>query len=245
MASSQNLLTFMSLIDATCLDEQAAEETILNLCQLVKSAPTRVASICVYPKWISVVKKYFEQGKMTITTVINFPKVTLDSQTMQRQIKAAIEDGADEIDIVFPYETFDLNKPQATMNFLQSAKAACGDHILKVIIESGEAPSIEWIEKATHCVVESGADFVKTSTGKTPIGATPEAVKAIAYALQEADRPCGLKISGGVRTIEQANNYLHIVESILGKSFITPSWLRFGASSLLDICIQRVGEENV
>jgi deoxyribose-phosphate aldolase len=245
MTSSQNLLTFMSLIDATCLDDKATEETILHLCQLVKSAPIRVASICVYPKWISVVKNYFEHSKMTITTVINFPKVTLDSQTMQTHIKAAIEDGADEIDIVFPYETYDIQKPQPTMQFLKSAKAACGDHILKVIIESGEAPSMEWIEKATNCVVQSGADFVKTSTGKTPMGATPEAVKAIAYALQEADRPCGLKISGGVRTIEQANNYLYIVESILGKSFITPSWLRFGASSLLEVCIQQVGDQNV
>ena len=242
MTSSQNFLNLINLIDATCLDDHATQENIIQLCQLVQSAPTRVASICVYPTWISVVKNYFIDNPQTITTVINFPKVTHDTQTMQKQITTAIKSGADEIDIVFPYETFDSNKPQATIDFLHGAKKACGDHILKVIIESGQASSINWIEKATHCVVESGADFVKTSTGKTPIGATPEAVKAIAYALQEADRPCGLKISGGVRTIEQAATYIQIVESILGKSFITPSWLRFGASSLLETCIQHIGK---
>jgi deoxyribose-phosphate aldolase len=231
-------------MDATCLDDHASEAVITQLCQLVKSAPTRVASICVYPKWITFVKNYFKNSPLAITTVINFPKATLDRQSMQKHIQAALQAGADEIDIVFPYETFDANKPQLTLDYLQSAKADCGDHLLKVIIESGQAPSLEWIEQATLCVVQSGADFVKTSTGKTPQGATPEAVKMMAFTLKEAERLCGLKISGGVRTIEQANQYLDIVQSILGASFITQKWLRLGASSLLEACITQLGNEH-
>lgn len=238
MKDFQNSLELISLIDATNLDDHGTEENILDLCKLVKSAPTHVGSICVYPQWITTVKEYFANRPVAITTVINFPKSTLDSDTMQNDIKNAIAMGASEIDIVFPYETFDPQQPQTTIDFLQSAKIACGHHVLKVIIESGEAPSLEWIETATQCVVASGADFVKTSTGKTPTGATIDAVRTIAYTLHEAGRPCGLKISGGVRTIEQANAYKQLVESILSPSFITPEWFRFGASSLLKSCIE-------
>jgi deoxyribose-phosphate aldolase len=240
MTSTQNCLKLMSLIDATCLDDHATEETIINLCHLAKRSPARVASICVYPKWIALVKDFFKNRPMTITTVVNYPKPTLASQTLQKQIKLATEIGADEVDIVFPYDTFDPANPLPTLEFLKSAKKACKDNILKVIIESGEAPSADWIEKATECVIESGANFVKTSTGKTATGATTEAVRVIAYTLHEGDRPCGLKISGGIRTIEQANDYIKLVESILSPSFITPEWFRFGASSLLTSCIETI-----
>jgi len=240
MIAIQPCLQLISLIDATNLDEQATEQDMIKLCQLVKSAPTYIASICVYPKWIHAVNDFFKTKPVTITTVINFPKSNLDSKTLEKEIKQAIELGADEIDIVFPYETFDPKNTAPTLAFLQAAKQACGDHVLKVIIESGEAPSAKWIEQATLCVVNSGANFVKTSTGKTTTGATTEAVRTIAYTLHEADRPCGLKISGGVRTIEQAQTYIKIVESILSPSFIEPEWFRFGASSLLKSCIETI-----
>jgi deoxyribose-phosphate aldolase len=177
---------------------------------------------------------------MTVTTVVNFPKPHLDQAALQKQIKQALELGADEIDIVFPYESFDPENPAPILAYLKSAKAACPNNILKVIIESGEAPSVEWIEQASHCVIESGANFIKTSTGKTTNGASLEAARMMAYALHEADDPCGLKISGGVKTIEQANDYIDTVTSILGNSFIAPEWFRFGASSLLKECIEHL-----
>jgi deoxyribose-phosphate aldolase len=230
----------IQLIDLTCLKDDATEADITALCNLANTTTDKVASVCIAPEWVPLAKSLLADRAIAVTTVVNFPKPTLDADSLTQAIKAAVTAGADEIDIVFPYDTFDPEQPQATSDWLKAARAACPNQVLKVILETGRQPNHHWIEAATQCVADSGANFVKTSTGKEFPGANIPAVQQIAYALRECDTPCGLKVSGGVRTVEQANAYCQTLASILGTSFLTPQWCRFGASSLLTDCINQL-----
>jgi deoxyribose-phosphate aldolase len=105
---------------------------------------------------------------------------------------------------------------------------------LKVIVESGELPGPAAVDRAAMLAIECGADFVKTSTGKTPVSATPEAAEIILEAIAVSGRPVGLKVSGGIRTVDDARAYLELADRIMGPGWATPATFRFGASSLLD-----------
>ena len=234
----------IQLIDLTCLKDDATEADIVALCNMANSAPDKVASVCIALEWVPLAKSLLKERAIAITTVVNFPKPNLDADRLAQAIQATIAAGADEIDIVFPYETFDPEQPQATAAWLKAARRACPNQVLKVILETGRQPGNHWIEAATQCVADSGASFVKTSTGKTFPGADIPTVQQIAYALRECDTPCGLKVSGGIKTIEQANAYCQTLASILGNSFLTPQWCRFGASSLLTDCLTQLASKN-
>ena len=105
---------------------------------------------------------------------------------------------------------------------------------MKVIIETGELPDRAAIDRATHFAIANGADFVKTSTGKTPVSATPEAAEIVLEAIEVSGRPVGFKASGGIRTLADAAAYLDLADRIMGPGWATPATFRFGASGLLD-----------
>ena len=242
-SETSSIEDIIRLMDLTCLADDADASAIEALCQAALAAPVPVASLCIAPEWISCAKQYLAGKPIPITTVANFPKPHCDTAAITQAVTDCVDAGADEIDIVFPYDQFDPTNTAPTLAWLKAARAACPDHILKIIIESGQAPDLAWIESATACVARSGANFVKTSTGKHFPGANSEAVQCMAYTLHECATPCGLKISGGVRTVEQANDYIQSVSRILGSAFITPQWFRIGASSLLTNCMQQLATD--
>lgn len=228
----------ISLIDLTLLDEKGDQKAIEALCSKANALETHVAAICIYPKFILFAKKILNPD-IAIATVVNFPKGDLSISEVVDQTVFALDQGADEIDLVIPYQNYqkvDVHSDDASIELVQTIKKICGDKILKVIIESG-ALSISGINQASKDAIDAGADFIKTSTGKIPTGARLDAAKIMFDAIDDARQKgvtCGFKASGGIRTKEDALSYLKLAEAKLGKAFINSKTFRFGASSLLD-----------
>jgi deoxyribose-phosphate aldolase len=227
----QNLLP---LLDLTRLVEQDDSEAIVILCQRALAAPTPVAAICVYPEWVALVRDELGDAPIAIATVINFPSGQAPVAELLETVFMSLNDGANELDLVINYHNYLENKPSTTTNMVRQIKAIAGDALVKVIIESGELAKPEFIAKAAQEAIDGGADFVKTSTGKTATGATLEAAETILNVIKASARPVGLKISGGIRTMPQALEYIELAKRIMGDDFISPAHFRIGASALFD-----------
>lgn len=220
--------------DLTCLNDDAQTIDIEKLCEL--AIEHHAAAICIYPKFISFAKKILHDTSIKIASVVNFPQGNLSIDETTKQIADAIELGADEIDIVFPYQSFLQGEQSFCDEFISASKKMCENHLLKVILETGELKQIELISNATRLAVDAGADFIKTSTGKTAVGATYEAAATILLTLRELGKKTqriGFKASGGIRTLTQASIYCALMRDILGESSLTPERFRFGVSRLL------------
>ncbi|AWH87634.1 deoxyribose-phosphate aldolase [Limnobaculum parvum] len=236
----QNLKTIarqaLNLMDLTSLNENDTREVINKLCQNAKTAYGHPAAVCVYPAFIADARRALsEQGlsAVQIATVTNFPAGSADVALAERETKAAIAAGADEVDVVFPWRALQTGDTQIGYDLVVACKAACGDKLLKVIIESGELKTPALIRQASMIAIDAGADFIKTSTGKVPVNATPEAAEIMLGVIAEKGGRCGFKAAGGVRSAEEAEHYLAIAARLLGEAWITPAHFRFGASSLL------------
>lgn len=227
----QNLLP---LLDLTRLVEQDDSEAIVTLCQRALAAPTPVAAICVYPEWVALVRDEIGDAPMAIATVINFPSGQAPLSELLETVFLALNDGANELDLVINYRNYIDNKPSTTTQMVHQIKAIAGHVLLKVIIESGELDKPEWIAKAAQEAIDGGADFVKTSTGKTPTGATLAAAETILNVIKASARSVGLKVSGGIRTVTQATAYVELAQRIMGPDFVCPERFRIGASALFD-----------
>ena len=150
-----------------------------------------------------------------------------------------------------PYRSFFADGPAHAAALLDAVRRESGEHVLKVILESGELAGLESVRALTSFAVDRGADFVKTSTGKTPISATPGAVRAMLGVLRShalttgGDGRVGIKPSGGIRTFDDAAGYLRIADDVMGPGWATPSTFRFGASALLDALLEAMGAGQV
>ena len=244
----KNVFNIIPLIDLTSLNQDDNEATIIALCKKAQTSYGDVAAVCVYPAFVKRVVSELKNTSIKIATVVNFPSGDLTLQEMLSQIETAISDGANEIDMVFPYRMYLSGKKQAALDFVINAKQLGGNEInLKVIIETGELPSLELIKQISVDVISAGADFIKTSTGKTKQGATLEAAEIMLKAIQEQtvnqQKHVGLKISGGVRTVPQCLSYITLVEDTMGQDWIKPNCFRIGASRLLDEITERPHHE--
>jgi deoxyribose-phosphate aldolase len=165
-----------------------------------------------------------------IATVANFPSGEESIGEVLDTTSRALVDGADEIDVVLPYRAWLRGDMHAAADVLDGVRdlSSSGNPTatVKVIIETGELPDRAAIDRASHFAIAHGADFVKTSTGKTPVSATLDAAETI--------KPVGIKASGGIRTVDDARSYLELAATLMGEAWITPTTFRFGASSLLD-----------
>jgi deoxyribose-phosphate aldolase len=169
-----------------------------------------------------------------VATVVNFPAGTDPADGAAAVTAAAIAAGADEIDVVLPYTAWLAGDGDRAADVLAAVRAETGARVMKVIIETGELPDRSAIDRATMFAIEHGADFVKTSTGKTAVSATPEAAEIVLEAIAVSGQPVGFKASGGIRTVDDARTYLALADSIMGPDWATPATFRLGASSLLD-----------
>ena len=172
---------------------------------------------------------------MRVATVVNFPSGDEPIDAVTAAVSAALADGADDIDVVLPYRAV-LAGDLARAAALVAAVAELVEEptLLKVILETGALEDPAAISSAAELAVENGADFVKTSTGKIPAGASLEAAAAMLAVIAGADRPVGLKPSGGIRTFDEAMAYIDLADSVMGEGWATPATFRFGASGLLD-----------
>lgn len=205
-----------------------------------------VASICVYPVFVETVGLAAGDSKMAITSVSGgFPSSQTYLEVKMLETAMAIENGADEIDIVISIGEMLDGEYDLAGNEIETLRAEIGDDaILKVILESGTLSEPELIHKAATIAMEAGADFIKTSTGKNGIAATPEAAVAMCLAIRQfaekTGRKVGFKAAGGISTAESAALYYSIVEEILGEEWLTPECFRIGASSLANNLLSEI-----
>lgn len=205
-----------------------------------------MASICVYPVFVETVGLAAGDSKMAITSVSGgFPSSQTYLEVKMLETAMAIENGADEIDIVISIGEMLDGEYDLAGNEIETLRAEIGDDaILKVILESGTLSDPELIHKAATIAMEAGADFIKTSTGKNGIAATPEAAVAMCLAIRQfaekTGRKVGFKAAGGISTAESAALYYSIVEEILGEEWLTPERFRIGASSLANNLLSEI-----
>ncbi|AMF95244.1 deoxyribose-phosphate aldolase [Vibrio fluvialis] len=232
-------LRALKLMDLTTLNDDDTDAKVIQLCHDAKSPVGNTAAICIYPRFIPIAKKTLrEQGTpdVHIATVTNFPHGNDDVDIAVAETKAAVAYGADEVDVVFPYRALMAGNEQVGFDLVKQCKAACGDTVLlKVIIETGELKEEALIKKASQICIEAGADFIKTSTGKVPVNATPEYARMMLEVIRDMGvaKSVGFKPAGGVRTAEDAALYLAMADEILGDNWVDSRHYRFGASSLL------------
>lgn len=226
------MVQVLSLLDLTSLNDTDTAETIDTLCQNAKSH--HVAAVCVYPRFVKQAATALQNTHIKIATVVNFPKGTDSLENVLLDIKQAIQDGADEIDVVFPYQQFLAGNVDSATHFIRECKLACGKNILKVILETGALKEKNLIAEASRCALAAGADFLKTSTGKIEVGATLEAAEIMLQEIKQSKKQVGFKASGGIRTAEQAKQYVELANQILGEGWVTPQTFRIGTSRLLN-----------
>lgn len=231
-------LRALQLMDLTTLNDDDTDAKVIALCHDAKTEVGTTAAVCIYPRFIPIARKtLLAQGtpNVQIATVTNFPHGNDDIEIAVTETKAAIAYGADEVDVVFPYRALIAGNEAVGFELVKQCKTACGDKLLKVIIETGELKTEELIKTASRIAIEAGADFIKTSTGKVPVNATPEAAEIMLTVIRDmgvADR-VGFKPAGGVKTAEDAAQYLAMADRILGAEWANNKHYRFGASSLL------------
>lgn len=226
----------LGLMDLTTLNENDTNEIVAALCQQSRSAVGETAAICIYPQFIPAAKKAFSElgiDNVAIATVTNFPHGNDDVAIAVSETQKAVELGADEVDVVFPYRALITGNSQVGYELVKACKEACGDVKLKVIIESGELKTPELIKQASEISIDAGADFIKTSTGKVPVNATLESAKIMLNVIKAKNTNVGFKAAGGVKTASDAKEYLDLTAQIMGEEWIDAQHFRFGASSLL------------
>ena len=233
-----SLEKMLSLIDLTSLNDHDDEKVIDALCQKATLSQGRVAAVCVYPEFVAQASQLLHETPIQVATVVNFPSGNLPLTDVHQSIQHAIAAGAEEIDLVFPYTAYLLGDHQSALQMVESCKEICGGVLLKVILETGVLQDPLVITEVSRQVILAGADFLKTSSGKVATGATLEAARAMLLVIKEQtnklERPLGFKVSGGVRTIPQAIEYIQLASSIMGPEWVIPAHFRIGASALLD-----------
>ena len=209
-----------------------------------------VASICVYPPFVETVGLAVDGTPMRITSVSGgFPASQTFLEVKVLETAMAIENGADEIDIVINVGELLAGRVDEMASEIEVLREEADEVVLKVIIESGALKTPELIRKASLLSMMAGADFVKTSTGKIDVAATPEAAVVMCETIRDyyekTGRKVGFKAAGGVRTAEDAALYYTIVEQTLGKEWLTPELFRIGASSVANNLISAIEGKEV
>lgn len=246
----------LSCLDLTSLETTDNDATITAFISKVNEFENTypeinpVAAVCVYPNFVTTVRGMLDVSSVKIASVAGgFPSAQTYSELKTVEAGLALHDGADEIDMVMNVGNFLGGNYQEMCDEISEMKETCHDAKLKVILETGLLPSTSEVMKASVLALYSGADFIKTSTGKTGTGATPEAVYAMALAVREYSRlngvRVGIKVAGGVRTASEAVKYYTIIKEVLGQEWLTPDLFRIGASSLADSLLSEItGKET-
>lgn len=252
----QGLKLALSMIDQTTLEGKDSEGKVIQMCQKARTpyAPMpdlpSVAAVCVYPNMVSIAKKTLRGSNINVASVATaFPSGMAQLSDKLNDTKYAVDQGADEIDMVISRGEFLKGNYSFIYDEIAAIKEACGDAHLKVILETGELETYENVRKASDIAMYAGADFIKTSTGKISPAATQPVTLVMLEAIRDFYRETGIKIgmkpAGGIRKAKEALQYLVLVKETLGSEWLTPNLFRFGASSLTnDLLMQIVKQET-
>ena len=225
----------LSCLDLTSLNTHDTEADIARLCERAQSPFGPVAAVCVWPRLAAFARRELP-AHIAVAAVVNFPDGSSDVQRAVSDTAEIVQSGAQEVDVVLPYARLLAGDDQSVAQLLSAVRAACPGLLLKVILETGELKDPALIARASRLSLDAGADFLKTSTGKTPISATPEAARSMLDAIAAnpgAVSRVGFKPSGGIRTVADAAIYMALTAEILGPQALNPQRFRLGASSVL------------
>lgn len=223
----------LACLDLTNLDADCDAAAIDALCARATTPHGPVAAVCVWPAFVAQAKRLLADGPVRIATVVNFPAGTAPVAEVVVEARSALADGADEIDLVVPYRALADGRPEAVTEMTAAIREVCGGATLKTILETGELGDPGLIRAAADAALAGGTDFLKTSTGKVKVNATPEAARILLDAIRAGGRDVGLKPAGGVRTTADARVYLGLCDEIMGPGWATPAHFRIGASGVL------------
>lgn len=246
----------MGSIELTTLKTTDSDESVLAFTEKVNEFESRypeiphVATICVYPCFASIVSKSLEVDGVEIACVSgSFPSSQALIEVKIAETALALKDGATEIDIVMPVGKFLSGDYEGMCDDISELKAVCGEHAMKVILETGALKTVENIKKASILSMYAGADYIKTSTGKLEPAATPEAAYVMCTAIREYYDQTGIQIgfkpAGGINSVTDAIVYYTIVKEVLGEKWLTNRWFRIGTSRLANMLLSEIlGEET-
>lgn len=241
--TNETLTQMIGLIDLTTLSADDTDQSIRALCAKAVTSLGAVASVCIYQQFVPTAKECLANSGVNIATVSNFPSGSDDIIATTADITHSISRGANEIDVVMPWQRFLEGDDEFVFEFIRRCKTTCGEKILlKVILETGALINADLIHRASIIAINAGANFIKTSTGKISIGATHNAAEAMLFAIRDTNPNVGFKASGGIRTIDDANTYIQLASNIMGPNWVNPKHFRLGASILLDNIISAITE---
>lgn len=245
------LINMLNFVDLTTLEGSDNAERIEALCEkglyLTEQAEgiRGVAAVCVYPPFVALAADILHGSGIKVASVAaGFPSGQIPLHLKVNEVEYAVEQGADEIDIVISRGTFLEGDFEQVYDEIAMLKEACGDAHLKVILETGELGTLTNIKIASMLAIDAGADFIKTSTGKIPVAATPEAACVMLMCIKEhflaTGKRIGFKPAGGISDPMQALLYTKLVEKTLGKEWLNNSLFRIGASRLVDCLMEKI-----
>ena len=234
-------MLFRSL-DLTDLSNGLDEAGVERLCARAVTPLGPVAAVCLWAGFVPQARRLLRGTPVRIATVVNFPAGEDDVMRAADEARYALLDGADEIDVVLPWRSLIAGRQEVVGALLGAVRAVVPPgKTLKTILETGELKTPALIRAAARIAIGTGADIIKTSTGKTEVSATPEAVRLMLEEIRASGRQVGLKPSGGIRTADDARAYLALADEIMGEGWARPETFRFGASGLLDALLVEGG----
>lgn len=250
----QGLKMVLSMIDLTTLEGKDTEGKVKQMCykathlhDVLPGLPT-TAAVCVYPSMVKVAKDALKNTNVKVASVATaFPSGQSTREIKIADTKFAVDNGADEIDMVISRGEFLKGNYNFVFDEIAAIKEACGKARLKVIFETGELSTLDNVRRASEIAIYAGADFIKTSTGKI----SPAATMPVTLVMLETIRDyyyksgimIGMKPAGGISTAKAALHYLVMVKETLGMAWLTNEWFRFGASSLANDVLMQLMKE--
>ena len=245
----------LSMLDLTTLDAKDTPGKVKQLCYKAQhladdmpGLPT-VAAICVYAPMVHIAKDALKGSKIKIAAVSTaFPTGMAPLKSKISETKYAVDEGADEIDMVISRGKFHAGEFKYVFDEIAKIKEACGKAHLKVILETGELSTLDNVRRASDIAMYAGADFIKTSTGKVQPAATLEVTLVMLEAIRdfyyETGKKVGMKPAGGIATAKLALQYLVMLRETLGEDWLTPDLFRFGASTLANDILMQLKKES-
>lgn len=248
------LKTVLSMIDLTTLEGQDTPGKVRQLCQkaihLHNASPDlpHVAAVCVYPTMVGIAKRALGDADINVASVATaFPSGMTPREIKLEETRIAVEEGADEIDMVISRGAFLQSEYGFVFDEIAAIREACGGAHLKVILETGELGTFDRVRRASVLAMHAGADFIKTSTGKIQPAATLPVTLVMLQAIRdyyyETDRMVGMKPAGGISNAKLAVHYLVMLKETLGNAWMTPDRFRFGASSLANDVLMQIQKQ--
>lgn len=235
----------ISLLELLAFNQEDTEQRIINLCHSALTPVGPVAGVCVYPHFVCLARATLDRlqaRQVRVIGLVNFPAGRANVELAVQETRAVLLSGADEVDVVYPFRALLSGDARLGPELVAACKAECANRApLTVTLETGDLRDPQLIRNASRAAITSGADFIKTCTGRLVAPATPQAARIMLESIAEIGGQVGLKVAGGLRTVDDAQAFLALARGRFGAQWISPQRVRLGATSLLGDSLARLG----